>query len=619
MRRSLEETAAVLEKVLAKEIKVTIAARRLSLSAKQTGRLAKRYAKDGIEGLKPRHRGRPGSRYSEDFNARVVALVTEKYEDFGPTLASEKLAERDGIQIPRETLRLLMIKHGIWLDRHARAPRIHQLRDPCERRGELVQIDGSHHRWFEDRGPKCVLLVFIDDATSEIGHLEFARSEDALAYMSATKQYIRKHGKPIAFYSDKHSVFYNSKANLSRTDGATQFGAVLQRLKITIICADSSQAKGRVERANRTLQDRLIKEMRLAGISTIEEANKFAPSYIDKHNSKFARLPFNPTDAHRPVQDEDQVDDIVRWEVTRKVTKSLSVHYNKVMFLLDDSPCARTAIGKLVTVCDFPDGRIEIRHEGVPLPYRTYDKMRRVNQAEVIDSKRISAALEMAKAMQEIQPHHRKRNADAPARKSQTNNLFPDYGVSPKGKPIEESSPSTSGVLEMRIVSPQLSLQYKNVRFVLMETPRTRELIGRQVGVCENSNGKVEIWHDGRSLPYRAMRKSKPVRNDRLASALAFAQGDRPVEWPQKNDEPPISSDGELAPCHATNQEGCPAEAGLVEAVLAQMGNSESRPERLPGRRRGRRPKNYVGPPTVEQDIDDLLARVATRRAERAA
>lgn len=395
-----------MDKVLAREIKLARAAEKLGLGTKQVRRLARRYAADGLEGLKPRHRGRPGSGYTVEFRERVINLIESAYEDFGPTLASEKLKERNGIEVSKEWLRQTMMEAGIWFDRRAKAPRIHQLREPCERRGELVQIDGSHHRWFEDRGPKCVLLVFIDDATSEIGHLEFAPSEDSLAYMSATKEYLRKHGKPIAFYSDKHSIFYNSKANLSRGDGATQFGTIVRRLNIEIICADCSEAKGRVERANRTLQDRLIKEMRLEGISTIEDANKFVSSYVQKHNLKFARPPFDPVDAHRPVSDDDHVDDVVRWEETRKVTKSLSVHYNKVMFILDDSPFARTAIGKLVTVCDFPDGRVEIQHEGVSLPYQTYDKLRRVSQAEVVGSKRLGAALETAKALQEAQGHH---------------------------------------------------------------------------------------------------------------------------------------------------------------------------------------------------------------------
>lgn len=193
MRRSPEETAAILDKVLAREIKMVRAAQKLKLGPKQVRRLVNRYLDDGLEGLEPRHRGRPNSGYSPEFKQHVIALIRDKYEDFGPTFASEKLNERDGIYVSREWLRLAMMEAGIWYDRAARQPRLHQLREPREQRGELVQIDGSHHKWFENRGPKCVVLVFIDDATSEIGHLEFAPSEDSLAYMSAAKKYFLKH------------------------------------------------------------------------------------------------------------------------------------------------------------------------------------------------------------------------------------------------------------------------------------------------------------------------------------------------------------------------------------------------------------------------------------------
>lgn len=704
MPRSLEDTAAVLEKVLAREIKLVRAAEQLGIGPKQVRRLARRYASDGLEGLKSRRRGRLGSGHSDDFRREVLVLVKSKYAGFGPTLASEKLKERDGIHVSREWLRLAMMEAGLWRDRRARQPRIHQLRDPCERRGELVQIDGSHHQWFENRGPKCVLLVFIDDATSEVGHLKFVPCEDSLSYMSATREYVKKHGKPIAFYSDKHSVFYNSKANLSRGDGATQFGAVLQRLGITIICADSSQAKGRVERANRTLQDRLVKEMRLEQISTIDDANKFVPAYLQQHNSKFARLPLNTVDAHRPIEAHDLVDDIVRWEETRKVTKSLSVHYNKVIFILDDTAFARAAVGKLVTVCDFPDGRLEIRHDGLPLPYRRYDKLRRVNQPEVVGSKRLQPALEMAKLLQELQPHHHKRNSSGPSRKSQISHMFPEYGLPPRSEAIGDLRTPQSTGSETRIVSRQLSLQYRNVRFVLEETMRTRDLIGREVTIHEGPDGRVEICSDGVPLAYKTMvRTAKPAAppaegsEGRLSAACQAARrpqlhsppearfgwvemaatfplvGRRPGRPPARVDqqiysaavrdvgtvlcethggpkgrteawqlEEPLPSQilkeplprtpqtVSMSRCHPPLQCGAgdvhPSSTGRKSDP--QLGNAMEGPvlddeynhphfesAGFCARRRGRRPRDYVGPPTVQVEIDLILERVAKRRS----
>lgn len=523
MRCSLEETAAVLERVLTRELKIGRAARQLGLGPKQTRRLLQRYLDDGLDGLRSRRKGRPDCGFSREFKERVIGLIRTQYADFGPTFAAEKLEEREGIKVSREWLRVTMMEAGIWLDKVTRRPKLHQLREPCERKGELVQIDGSHHRWFEDRGAKCALLVFIDDATSEIGHLQFAASEDAMAYMSATKAYISKHGKPVAFYSDKHSIFRNPKANLERGEGETQFGRVLRNLNIEIICADSSEAKGRVERANRTLQDRLVKELRLAGISTIEAANEFVETYVARHNANFARDPFSPIDAHRPVDAKDFVDDLVRWEEQRKVSGTLALHYNKVMFILEDSPLSRKLKGKYVTVCEFPDGRVEVQHDGVSFPYRTFDKLRRVNQPEVVGGKRLDAALEFAKQMQALVPHHRKRNAAAPARRSQPSHMFRDFELSPKGARIGEDGACTSvRGHEVRTVSRQLSIQYKNVRYVIEETMATRALIGQEVTVLTRTDGTVEIRHDGELLAYRARRYSN--RRTRRCSAPNWAE-----------------------------------------------------------------------------------------------
>jgi transposase len=251
------------------ELRIEDAAMLLGVSRRQVYRLLGRLRSDGPEALVSWKRGRPSNRtFSAEFRTRVVDLVRENYSDFGPTLAAEYLAERHKITISHETLRKWMIAEGFWKDRDARRPRPYQPRYRRDCRGELIQIDGSKHWWFEDRGQQCTLLVYIDDATSELMNLKMVESESTFAYMDATREYIEAHGKPVAFYSDKHSVFRNNTAS-AKGDGMTHFGRSMEALNIEIICAHSPQAKGRVERANATLQDRLVKAMRLEGISTI--------------------------------------------------------------------------------------------------------------------------------------------------------------------------------------------------------------------------------------------------------------------------------------------------------------------------------------------------------------
>jgi hypothetical protein len=282
-----------LQRVERRELRIDDAAALLGLSRRQIFRLLERMRAGGPEALVSWKRGRPSNRRHDGaFRTRVMAIVRERYHDFGPTLAAEYLDEHHGLVISHETLRQWMMAAGLWKDRAARRPRAYQPRYRRDCRGELVQVDGSKHWWFEDRGPQATLLVFIDDATSELMHLRMVESENTFAYMLATREYIERHGKPVAFYSDRHSVFRNTNAAASG-DGMTQFGRAVDALNIEIICANSPQAKGRVERANATLQDRLVKAMRLEGISSIAEANAFLPGYLERHNRRFARAPFD--------------------------------------------------------------------------------------------------------------------------------------------------------------------------------------------------------------------------------------------------------------------------------------------------------------------------------------
>jgi len=416
------------------ELRIDDAAGLLGLKRRQVFRLLDRLRTDGAEGLVSRKRGRPSNRRHKDaFRERVVSLVREHYADFGPTLAREYLAERHDIKIGCETLRQLMMAAGLWKDRDARRPRPYQPRYRRDCRGELVQVDGSKHWWFEDRGPQCTLLVYIDDATSELMHLEMVESESTFSYMRATQAYIERHGKPVAFYSDKHSAFRNNRAS-ANGDGMSHLGRALDALNIELICANSPQAKGRVERANGTLQDRLVKAMRLEGISSIEEANAFLPSYMARHNARFVRPPFDPRDLHRPLAPHDDLTATMVWREERSVTASLTLHYNKAMFILEPTEISRKLMRKRVSVCEYPDGRIEIRHGDHVLPYSVFDKMRQVNQAAVIDNKHLDAALMMARAFQELAPHHRSRNNNEPSRPSGSRTIFAEGQSEGAGK-----------------------------------------------------------------------------------------------------------------------------------------------------------------------------------------
>jgi hypothetical protein len=376
-----------------KQLTTKAAGQLLGLERRQVFRLLKAYRSEGPSGLISKRRGRRSNRRKpEALRRAVLTIIRQWYWDFGPTFAAEKLREDHGIAIGRETLRQWMIEARLWRDRKQRK-QVHQPRPQRECVGELVQVDGSEHWWFEDRGPQCTLLVFVDDATSRLMHLQFVESESTFAYFHAARAYLEAWGKPVAFYSDKHGVFRVNHPGALGGDGMTQFGRALHALNIDIICANSSPAKGRVERANKTLQDRLVKELRLAGAATLAEGNAVLPAFIADYNARFAKAPANSKDLHRRLRAGDDLDDAFAWKEERTLSKALTLQYDKVMFILEPSEQAKAAIGKRVTVVDYPDGRLAIRYRGVQLAYRTFDKIRQVSQAAIVENKQLAAAL----------------------------------------------------------------------------------------------------------------------------------------------------------------------------------------------------------------------------------
>jgi hypothetical protein len=423
MSRSEIDRMSILRDLADDRIRVSEAARLMGLGRRQVLRLAKAYRQRGPAALVSNRRGKRSNRsYPTGLRAEVIGLIRERYSDFGPTLAAEKLSELHGIRLGRETIRQWMMAAGFWKDRKQRMKPVHQPRNRRECVGELIQIDGSQHWWFETRGPQCTLLVYIDDATSRLMHLQFVESESTFDYFKATRTYLEQHGKPVAFYSDKHGVFRVNRKDAPGGDGMTQFGRALHALNIDIICANSSQAKGRVERANATLQDRLVKEMRLLGISSMEAGNAFLPVFMTDYNARFAKPPFGDRDLHRSCAEHDDLDDAFAWKEERSVSVNLTLQYDQVIFILEPNEITRSLARKRVMVIDYPDGRLAIRHNGVDLPYRAFDKRQRVNQAAIVENKRLGPVLAyIAEKQKELDMA---RSAKAPRRRGQTNHMF---------------------------------------------------------------------------------------------------------------------------------------------------------------------------------------------------
>lgn len=370
------------------------AAEELDLSPRQVLRLYKKFEKHGREALRSKRRGKPSNhRIAKELVDRVADLVVRDiYEGFGPTFMSEKLDELHGIKLSRETVRKIMIKEGVWKPKSKKHPVVHQQRKRRTRYGELVQIDGSPHDWFEDRGERCTLLVFIDDATGQTFG-KFVEVESLEAYMVTAREYIMRFGKPRAFYSDKHSIFRINRGSCLKEELKTQFGRALQELDIDLICANSPQAKGRVERANGTLQDRLVKDLRLAKVCSIEEANRFLQetNYWEKHNKKFSVRPTSSENAHRESPSEEALDNILCYKTSRKILKNFELQYNNVIYQICPEDQLRRLQYASVTVLEKLDGTINIEHNGRKIHFTEYYKQERVG--EEINSKEIDRFL----------------------------------------------------------------------------------------------------------------------------------------------------------------------------------------------------------------------------------
>ncbi len=396
MTRSERERWRVIEAVLEGRLSQAGAGARLQLSVRQIKRLRRRVREQGAAGVVSRKRGAPSNRLiAVAERERVLELVRQHYADFGPTLAAEYLQARHGYAHSTETLRQWMIDAGLWQARRPRRKRVFQLRERRPRLGELVQIDGSPHAWFEQRGPRCCLIAFVDDATGRILYARFVPAETSRAYLQALRCYVRRHGRPVAVYSDRHSIFTKHDPE---DPAPTQFERAVRALDIEPILALSPQAKGRVERSFQTLQDRLVKGMRLAGACTLEQGNEVLPSFIERYNERFARVAADPTDAHRPAGCSP---DELRWitceQFSRTLSRSLSCQFRGRLLAIDTAgEPAYHLRGASITVCD--DGQpdtIELLHRGKPLVYRAFERGTPLPE-RVADDKTVDAAVTQA-------------------------------------------------------------------------------------------------------------------------------------------------------------------------------------------------------------------------------
>jgi len=341
------------------------ASERLEIGVRQFKRLVRAWRAGGDAGLVSRQRGRPSHRrLPDDLRQRLSDLLRDKYADFGATLAAEKLAELEQIKISAETVRRLQIELGLWRPKKRRARRVFQPRECRLRFGELVQIDGSPHDWFEGRGPRCTLIVFIDDATSRLTALHFAPVEAGAAYLAALRDQVLAHGRPLAFYSDRHGIFRINAKDAKSGDGKTEFGRIVEGLDIALIYEGTPQAKGRVERANQTLQDRLIKEMRLSNVNSIDQARSFLPGFIARHNEKFGRPPRDKTPAHRPwTKTAEELDLALACREERVLSKSLTFSYGGTKYCVKATGPGTSMRGGKVLVHRFADGRLRFSYK----------------------------------------------------------------------------------------------------------------------------------------------------------------------------------------------------------------------------------------------------------------
>ena len=368
----------ILARVRSKQLRVVDAQRLLRVSYRQAKRLWKRYRQEGAAGLKHRSAGRPSHRaYDAKFRQKALKLVREKYsgpvgERFGPTLAAEHLASEDGVKIDSETLRRWMLQDGLW-SRERKRQAYRRRRERKEHFGELVQMDGSFHPWLEERGPEGCLIDLVDDATNTTW-AKLGEQETIWAVADALRAWIERYGVPLALYVDWKNLYKRPATAGERLRGEqpiTQFGRICKKLGITIIAANSPQAKGRVERVHGTHQDRLVKKLRRKGIISHEAANVYLRSeYLPEHNRRFARTALRAEDYHRRAPRAAELDKIFRLETERTVSDDWVVRYGNRFFQIESGNRNYAPAQSKVLVCEGRQGSLGLEYRGRALRFR---------------------------------------------------------------------------------------------------------------------------------------------------------------------------------------------------------------------------------------------------------
>jgi hypothetical protein len=345
----------------------------MGLGYRQAKRVWRRYQDQGDAGLVHRLRGKAGLRRKPAAErAQVLALYAEeRYADFGPTLMAETVAKQ-GIMVDHDTVRGWLLAEGKRTVRRRKQTHRHwRERKPCF--GAMVQLDGSHHDWFEGRRGKCVLMVIVDDATNRL-RARFFEEETTHASYDTFEGWVRAHGLPGSVYVDRDSIYRcegqpSIADQLAGRERLTQFGRAMEQLGVELILANSPQAKGRVERMNGVLQDRLVKALRLAGINDLESANRFLDeTYLKEFNRRFARVAASPLDVHRGVPRE--LNEILSWEEERVVQKDWTVACGGKWYQLDRQHEALSLAGRKVVVRTLRDGRVQLAYRGQKLKWR---------------------------------------------------------------------------------------------------------------------------------------------------------------------------------------------------------------------------------------------------------
>jgi len=382
----------VMEHLQEKRMGQKAAAEILGVSVRQVKRLLRAYRRKGAAGLVSQQRGKPSHHQLErGIERAVIDLLKGRYKDFGPTLAHEKIVELEEIKMSLGSVRKIMIEEGIWKAKRAQKLEAHPLRERRACYGELEQMDGTDHDWFEGRSERCTLLVMIDDATGQLGALSFVGEESFFGYCGLLRQYLGAHGRPAGLYTDKHGIFRINIPNASSGDNLTQFGRAMQSLEIPILCANTPQAKGRVERANQTLQDRLVKEMRLRQVNNMQQGNAYLPEFMADFNRRFAVQPRSSLDAHRQVLVHHDLDQILAWQETRTITKNLTVQFKNLVYQIQTDRPAYALRNLQVTICQDMQGKVTIFYKGSELAYSIFHRQKR--QSEVVTAKQIDRVL----------------------------------------------------------------------------------------------------------------------------------------------------------------------------------------------------------------------------------